>query len=273
MMMKRTVLLTGAAGNIGAKLAAHLRREGKYNLRLLDRRAEGDVLGADFAEYDDAWVRHFDGVDVVLHLAGDPNGNANWASVLRDNVGATQHVLRAAKEAGVRRVVFASTNQVMLGYRFKTGPVTVDLPPAPLSPYGISKLMCEQVGRAFHEETGADFLAWRIGYFQRGENLPGPHMAIGAWGQSMWLSNRDMLQAAEKSIEAPPFGYAVVYLMSNNLGMRWDIDHTREVIGYVPLDTAHPQMEAQNREQDDTAGKLLVTPGTWLDENFAAVTP
>jgi len=32
-------------------------------------------------------------------------------------------------------------------------------------------------------------------------------------------------------------------------------------------------MEAQNREQDDTAGRLLVTPGTWLDENFAAVTP
>jgi uronate dehydrogenase len=151
--------------------------------------------------------------------------------------------------------------------------VTVELPPAPLSPYGISKLMCEQIGRAFHEETGADFLAWRIGYFQRGENLAGPHMAIGAWGQSMWLSNRDMLQAAEKSIAAPAFGYAVVNLMSNNLGMRWDIDHTREVIGYVPLDHATPQMEARNREQDETAASLRVAPGTWLDENFAKVSP
>ncbi len=269
--MRRTVLLTGAAGNIGAKLVAHLRREARYDLRLLDRRADGDVVAADFGEYDEGWARHFEGVDVLIHLAGDPNGNATWANVLRDNVRATQHVLRAARQARVGRVVFASTNQVMLGYRFGTGPVTVDMPPAPLSPYGISKLMGEQLGRAFHEETGADFLAWRIGYFQRGENLPGSHMSIGAWGQSMWLSNRDMIQAAEKSIEAPSFGYAVVFLMSNNQGMRWDIAHTRDIIGYVPLDAATPLMEPRNEEQDRKAGSLLVAPGTWLDENFLSV--
>ena len=140
-------------------------------------------------------AQHFRGVDTVVHLAGNPSGSANWASAKRDNIGGTQHVLRAAREAKVRRVVFASTNQVMLGYRFETGPVTVDLPPAPLSPYGVSKFVGEELGRAFHEETDIEFLALRIGYFQRYENLPGPHMTIGEWGQSMLLSNRYMNQA------------------------------------------------------------------------------
>lgn len=269
--MTRTILITGAAGNIGGKLAAHFRQTRTYDLRLLDRRAEGDILPADFGVWDESWARHFEGVDTVIHLAGNPSGKTNWASARRDNIGGTQHVLRAARQAQVRRVVFASTNQVMLGYRFKQGPVTTDLPPAPLSPYGISKLMGEELGRAFHEETGIDFLALRIGYFQAGENRPGAHMGIGVWGQSMWLSNRDMIQAVERAIEAGPIGFAVVNLVSNNIGMRWDIAHTKQVIGYVPLDTATPVITDATRAMDAEASARRIVPGTWLDENFTDV--
>jgi nucleoside-diphosphate-sugar epimerase len=99
------------------------------------------------------------------------------------NIVVTQHVLRAARAAKVRRVVFASTNQVMLGHRFGTGIVTTDMPPAPLSPYGFSKLLCEEIGRGFAEETGISFIALRIGYFQRGDNIPGPHMGVGVWSR------------------------------------------------------------------------------------------
>ena len=270
--MPRTILITGAAGNIGSKITSHLRAQG-YNLRLLDRVAAPGIEPADFGVWDEGWAARFAGVDTVIHLAGNPHGTANWASVKRDNIGATQHVLRAARAANVRRVVFASTNQVMLGYRFKTGPVTVDMPPAPLSPYGISKFCCEEIGRAFTEETGIDFLALRIGYFRRGDNLPGSDLKIGEWGQSMWLSNRDMNQAIEKAIEAPPFGFDIVYLMSRNDGMRWDLEHTREVIGYVPLDHATPVMLDANRDQDTTARAVRLEPGTWYDEHFHPVTP
>lgn len=266
--MTRTILITGAAGNIGAKLTAHFRSTGAYDLRLLDKAAGGDIIAADFGDYDDAWAWRFDGVDTVLHFAGNPAGRASWASAKRDNIAGTQHVLRAAAKSKVRRVVFASTNQTMLGYRFQSGPVTTDMPPAPLSPYGISKFMGEELGREFHEATGSDFLALRIGYFQRGENLPGAHMAIGEWGQSMWLSNRDMIQAAEKAIEAPSFGFAVVNLESNNLGMRWDIEHTAKVIGYVPLDSATPVMEDANRQADADARAKQLIPGHWYDEHF-----
>ncbi|RYE09616.1 MAG: NAD(P)-dependent oxidoreductase [Hyphomicrobiales bacterium] len=270
--MSRVILVTGAAGNVGAKVSAHLRSLG-YELRLLDRAGGDGIIAADFGDYDDAWVKHFAGVDTVLHFAGNPNGHAPWASALRDNVGGTQHVLRAARDAKIRRVIFASTNQVMLGYRFGTGLVTTDMPPAPLSPYGISKLMGEELGRGFAEATGADFLALRIGYFQRGENLPGAHMLIGEWGQSMWLSNRDMNQAAERAIEAPPFGFAAINLVSANQGMRWDLEHAREIIGYVPLDHAVPVITDAHREMDRIARDKRIVPGQWLNESFDLVEP
>ena len=271
--MTRTILITGAAGNIGSKLAGHFRDKGGVELLLLDRRAGEGVIAADFGEWDEDWAQHFAGVDTVFHFAGNPSGSADWASARRDNIGGTAHVLRAARAAKVRRVVFASTNQVMLGYRFKTGPVTTDMPPAPLSPYGISKFAGEEMGRAFSEETGIDFLALRIGYFQRGDNLPGGQLDIGAWGQSMWLSNRDMIQAAEKAIEAPRFGFAVVNLESANAGSRWDLEHTRKVIGYVPLDSATPTIGERQIEQDRRASALRIEPGTWLNESFDAVKP
>ena len=270
--MTRTILITGAAGNIGAKLTSHFRATGAYELRLLDLVGSGDIVAADLGDYGGAWPDMLADVDTVFHLAGNPHGRASWAEVMHANIAGTQHLLRAAREARVRRVVFASTNQVMLGYRFREGPVTTDIAPAPLSPYGISKLFGERMGRAFNEETGIDFLAWRIGYFQRGDNQPGAHMQIGEWGQSMWLSNRDMIQAAERSIEAERIGFAVVNLVSNNVGMRWDIEHTRKVLGYVPLDTATPVIDAAAREADRLARSQTFAPGTWLDEHFAVVT-
>lgn len=270
--MTRTILITGAAGNIGTKITTHLQAAG-HDLRLLDKAGGEGIVAADFGEWSTDWAQHFAGVDTVIHLAGNPLGRANWASAKRDNIGGTQHVLRAARDAQVKRVIFASTNQTMLGYRFQSGPVTTDMPPAPLSPYGISKFVGEELGRAFHEETGSDFLALRIGYFQRGDNLPGAHMQIGEWGQSMWLSNRDMNQAMDRAIAAPSFGFAVVNLVSNNAGMRWDIEHTRKVIGYVPLDSVTPEITDATREMDRLARAVRIEPGQWLAENFQTIEP
>ena len=78
--MTRTILITGAAGNIGGKLVAHFKQAGTYELRLLDKRAEGDIVAADFGDYAESWAQHFRGVDTVLHLAGNPSGQTSWAS-------------------------------------------------------------------------------------------------------------------------------------------------------------------------------------------------
>ncbi len=270
--MTRTVLITGGAGNIGGKVAAHLRERGDYELRLIDARPGEGITVGDLGLYETSWVQQFRGVDTVIHLAADPRGQASWSEVLDPNIMGTQHVLRAAREHGVRRVIFASSVQVMLGYRFRPEPLlTTDLPPAPLSPYAISKLFGEHLGQAFAEETGISFIAFRIGYFQPGDNIPGPHMRIGTWGQTMWLSNRDMNQAMEKAVEAENVPFAVLNLESNNPGMRWDIEHTRQVIGYVPQDGHTPVVTPELEAEDEVARQARMVPGTWFDEFFSPV--
>ena len=92
----------------------------------------------------------------------------------------------------------------------------------------------------------------RIGYCQRGENLPGPQMSMGSWGQSMWLSNRDFCHGAERAVIAEGVGHVVLNLMSDNPGMRWDIETTRRVIGYAPQDGARPVLTGEIIENEAT---------------------
>jgi hypothetical protein len=61
--------------------------------------------------------------------------------------------------------------------------------------------------------------------------------------------------------------------MSHNEGMRWDLEHTRDVIGYVPLDRVTPVMLDANHADDATARAVRLEPGTWFDEHLRAVDP
>lgn len=239
--MSRTVLITGATGNIGSKLRSHFSSLG-WTLRLLDIEARGDgtIQQADLANWDAAWVARFVGVDTVVHLAGDPSPHASWASVQRLNIDLTANVYEAAAAQGVRRVVFASSNWVMAGHRPGQGVITTDMEPYPVNPYGVSKLVGERMGRSFHERRGLSVICFRIGYAQRGDNQPGPLMSLSAWGQAMWLSNRDLCQAMERAVLAEGIDFAVLNLMSANPGMRWDIATTQRTIGYAPQDGAAP---------------------------------
>jgi UDP-glucose 4-epimerase len=270
--MPRTILITGASGNIGAKLSRHLHEQGRCGLRLFDRCAAENVLAADFAEYDPGWSQAFEDIDTVIHLAGEPRPNARWVDVHRNNIVATQNVLRASQAGKVRRVVLASTNQVMGGYRFLEGPVTTDMPPAPLNPYAVSKLFCEELGRGFAAETGISVVAFRIGNILPGENVPGSHMKIGTWGQMMWLSNRDMLQAMECAIEADEIDFALLNLVSDNSGMRWDIGETRRLLGYQPQDGHAVIVSEAVAAEDALARKAVIIPGMWLDQFGNSIT-
>jgi nucleoside-diphosphate-sugar epimerase len=235
--MTRTVVITGARGNLGTKLRAHFAGLG-WTTRLLDRTSGGDpaIVEADLSTYDDAWASHLAGADAVIHFAGDPSPSASWASVQRLNIDLTQHVYEAAARHGAKRVVFASSNWTMAGHRFADFPLTTTHEPAPVNPYGVSKLIGEHIGRAFAAHRGVTSISFRIGYCQTGDNIPGPHMGWGLWGQRMWLSNRDLCQAMERAVLAENVPCAVLNLMSDNPGMRWDIETTKRTIGYAPQD-------------------------------------
>jgi NAD+ dependent glucose-6-phosphate dehydrogenase len=251
------VLITGAGGNIGAKLRAHFTRLG-WTLRLLDIDARGDaaIQAVDLAEWDDGWVAHFAGVDTVIHLAGDPSQRTGWASAQRLNIDLTAHVYAAAAAQGVGRVVFASSNWVMAGYRSGEGVLTTDMEPCPINPYGVSKLVGERMARGMHASRGLSAICFRIGFLQRGANRPGPHMDGGVWGQLMWLSNRDLCRAMERAVLAEGVGFSVLNLMSDNPGMRWDIATTKRVIGYAPRDGAAPVLTDAVKESDRASHEL-----------------
>ena len=114
--MTRTVAITGAAGNIGRKLAAHFASLG-WTLRLLDRVADAGIAAADLLDADAGWAGAFAGADAVIHLAGHASQFGDWRQA-QENIDMTANVLRAARAQGARRVVFASSNWVMAGYRF-----------------------------------------------------------------------------------------------------------------------------------------------------------
>ncbi len=239
---KKRVLITGAAGRIGG-MVAHL-LEGQYNLRLHDVRPipetlpAQDTVIADIADYD-AIAPALEGMDAVIHLAADPDTKASWESVRDRNIIGTYNVFEAARRAGVRKIVFASTNHVMGMYdRDQQWPVYAPQPVRPDSLYGVSKAFGETLGRYYCDQYGLSVICLRIGWL-----LPEPHDAIARW---MWLSPRDGAQAMWRAIESElPFG--IFYAISQNGGRHWDITETMEKLGYRPEDDAEQWLAEHGR--------------------------
>lgn len=244
------VLITGATGNIGTKLRAHLSQQGQYDLTLLclNPRGEPGVITADLSRWDDDWPRHFAGVDTVLHVAADPSPVASWGRIQALNLDLLFNVMAAAQQHGVRRLVFASSNFVVAGHRFSDVPLTTDMEPAPINAYGASKLVGERLGKMFAERYGLSFIGFRIGVCQRAnDNRHGPWIPFGHWGQQMWVSDRDLCRAFEAAIRDRSVRFGVYNLMSNNPGMRWEIASLARDLGFVPEDGEPMRVGAGHR--------------------------
>jgi nucleoside-diphosphate-sugar epimerase len=239
----RTVLITGANGNIGRKLRAAWKDT--YDLILIDRSPDPDdseVIVTDLAELDDDWIGHFHGIDTVIHLAANPDEFATWEELERPNIDALCNVFHASALAGVERLVFASSNHAMGGYRdLGDMPITVDLPPRPDGPYGATKLMGERLGRSLALAFDLTFVALRLGWIQMGANHP--ETLPDEWARAMWLSNADMVRLFECAVEADlgDRNYVIVNGMSNNRGMRWDLTEAAEQLGFLPEEDAYAE--------------------------------
>src|SRR5437667_9148293 len=107
------VLITGMSGLIGGIMHRALGK--KYDLVALNRRPVPGVRchQADIADLS-AIRPAFEGAETVLHLAALARGTGTWEEILHHNVIGTYNVFEAAREAGVRRVVFASSGSVIL---------------------------------------------------------------------------------------------------------------------------------------------------------------
>lgn len=232
------VLVTGAGGHLGRKLFDFLKTRPGFTVSGLDIRPveHPDIHLADIAG-DPAWADYLNDVDVIVHFAGDREPTASWASSIKNNMDATLALYHHAAERGVSRVVLASSNWVQGDKRFTQDRLDSKTTPGPVNAYGMSKLFCERTGTYFAEHKGLSVICLRIGWTQwTHDNQPGPHMAMGRWGQEMWLSDQDFVNGTLAAITAPNITFATLNLMSDNPGMRWDIDETRERIGYAPKD-------------------------------------
>lgn len=237
-MAKKKVLITGAAGRIGSSLAEQLRDA--YDLRLHYHRnrpenpPSSDVVTADISKYDEI-APAMAGVDAVVHMAGDPRTTAPWDDILDRNIVGAYNVFESARQAGVPKIVFASTNHVMGMYdRDRQWPIYAPQPVRPDSLYGVSKAFGENLGRHYVDQYGMSVICLRIGWF-----LPEPRDEIGLW---MWLSPRDCAQVVSCAIESP-LQYGVFYAISRNSRRHWDITDTIEKLGYRPQDDAEAYAE------------------------------
>lgn len=235
-----TILITGAAGNIGRKLRDAW--ADRFELIAIDRVADPDdpdLIIADLAEPIDDWMDLFDEADVVVHLAANPNEFATWAELVGPNIDMMVNVLHASVRAGVGRFIFASSNHVMGGYREGVDrPITVELPPKPGNPYGATKLMGERLGRSLAKMVDLAFIALRIGWVLKGANRP--EDLPDDWARSIWLSNGDLVRLVTSAVEAELVEgeFVVVNGVSNNRGTRWDLAPARARLGFEPLDDA-----------------------------------
>jgi nucleoside-diphosphate-sugar epimerase len=243
------VLITGAAGVVGGALRAGLAET--HDVEGLDRMRGSDA----------EWVvdmrklrrveRAVERVDFVVDLAADSDIDASWESVLRNNVAATFNCLEAARRAGVKRVVFASSNHVV-GLYERDEPyasvvagqyagldpeqlprLTSRAPIRPDSAYGVGKAFGEAAARFYAEEHGLSVLCLRIGTVTHADRPT--HVRQFA----TLLTHRDLVQLVARCIEAPAsVGFGIFYGVSHNTWRLWDIEEARAAIGYDPVDDA-----------------------------------
>ena len=232
---KKLILLTGAAGNIGTSLQHEL--DNDYEFRCIDRR---NVLQSkDFRRVDitnfKAVLKVMGGVDAVIHLAANPEINQPWEDVYTSGIGGTRNIFEAARQAGVKKIIYASTNYVS-GWREveQESHITPEMPVRPNSLYAVGKAFGEALGQYFSDRYGMSVICLRIGWFKTEPKVYAPNDRI----LSNWCSPRDLAQIVRRSLEHENLGFQIFYAISGNTRRYWDISNAQKLLGYEPEDDA-----------------------------------
>ncbi len=232
MSTQKSILITGAAGDVGSALRPYMRHD--YHLRLQYRqRPLSDMTSNEEGiqgeiEDSDAVMRMVEGVDAIVHLAAERSAFAGWEAVRGPNIDGTYNIFEAARRTGVSKVIFASSNHAMGMYdQDKAWPIFPNQPVRPDGYYGVSKAFGEALARYYADAFGMSMICLRIGWV-----LDRPHNEMAL---RMWLSPRDLGQIVRLSVETPQ-RFGLYYGVSNNQRRKWDIENVRRELGYAPVD-------------------------------------
>ncbi|MFG3699348.1 NAD-dependent epimerase/dehydratase family protein [Micromonospora sp. NPDC047620] len=227
------ILVTGAAGGVAGLLVPQL--AGEHELRLTDLRAPqpvgpaevvpGDLADRGFAE------RLCAGVDAVVHLAGNPRPGEDWDRLRGPNIEVPTVILAAAAEAGVRRVVLASSVHVLGGYRPPAarpapGPIRDSWPPHPCCRYGATKVFGEAAARVYADSGALSVVCLRLGGCR-------PVPPTRGWFDT-WLGPADLGQAVRRALRAD-VRFGAYTITSANTEAVFDLDAARSDLGYAPV--------------------------------------
>ena len=230
--MSKTILITGANGRVGSALVKYIDRIGKsYTLRLADltvteeRGIKVDV--SDFASCKAAC----ENVDIVIHLAGIPSPDSPFEQILPVNIVGTYNIFQASLEAGVKRVIFASSAQAIEGYPLDIQ-VKTDMPVRPKNLYGVSKAYGEALAAYYAYQKNVEAVAIRIGAFEYQHEWS----ELNSRDLSAWIEPNDLCSLIAKIIEANltdnPF--IIAHGISDNRFKRLDLSDTKRIFGYDP---------------------------------------
>jgi NAD+ dependent glucose-6-phosphate dehydrogenase len=264
------ILTTGAGGHLGCKLFHLLEADEQFTVSGLDMRPV-DHPGTQVANLSGTpvWAGYLEGVEAIVHLAGDGEPTASWASSVKNNMDATLTLCHHAARMGLSHVVLTSSNWLHGDKRFTDDALNGDTPSGPINPYGMSKIFCGHTGAYFAEYYNLSVICLRIGWTQLAHhNQPGTHMAMGRWGQEMWLSDRDFLAGVKSAITVLNVKFATVDLVSDNLGMRWDLREANELIGSVPQDESRASLNIKQRFQSLSKKLVVFILPRWFERKF-----
>ena len=215
----RAVLITGASGHVGRILTAAWER--RYALSLIDRHPPVRRPSVPFVLGDTTSPRVLrplcDGIDTVVHLAGMPSSQEDRPELWLHNVRSMWAALHAARAAGCRRLVFASS-------------ILVQGDPA--RRYSQSKIAGERLGERDARGGALSVLCLRLGrVVAKGDRQLWP----GAWYLGRVLIEEDAVAAFTLAVEAPlSLRFMAAAILSANRVLEFDLAEARSRLGYAP---------------------------------------
>lgn len=245
------ILLTGAAGGLGQVLRdalqahAHIIRASDISPLAPSRGAHEEVHRCDLA--DKAGVLGLaEGVDAIVHLGG-VSVERPFEDILDANIRGTFHVYEAARQQGVKRIVFASSNHVT-GFYPQGVELDTHAQRRPDGYYGLSKAYGEDMATFYFHRYGIETVSLRIG-----SSFPEPRNRRML---STWLSYPDLEHLVARALLAEDVGHSVVYGVSANRDLWWNNRHAAH-LGYAPRDSSEmfrTQIERQPAPAADEPG-------------------
>jgi uronate dehydrogenase len=202
------ILLTGASGQLGTHLRNWFTATGRAFLAT-DIVAPADGAAVAIADLADrAAIDRLIAQDIsaVVHFGGMAN-EASWQTVLEANIMGTYNIFEAARKAGVRRVIFASSYHAQGMYPVAEVPILPNDPYRPDSLYGVSKAFGETLSRLYFDKFGIECLALRI----CAANNPGtPRDA------RLWFNRDDLSSLVDHALDVPVLGHRTLFGISDN---------------------------------------------------------